>query len=134
VRKIIYHWTSCKINIPYSTSGFPVEVVDLSKWAFACVRRSRIQSCFILWIVNLNDTQVGVISIDKLRDDNKMALLDHKDIKRFLIIPVEGGKMKLNSIMAKFRRQPRELILRKNYLEQQRPICFLVKCLLISMI
>jgi hypothetical protein len=42
-----------------------------------------------------------------------MALLDHKDIKRLLII-LNGGKNEIESIMAKFRRQPLELP-RKNY-------------------
>jgi hypothetical protein len=59
-------------------------------------------------ILNLNDTQAGVIAvIFKYCDDNKMPLLDLKDIKKSSISSLRKEKKKLRRIMVKFR--PRQL-------------------------
>ena len=68
-----------KLNIPYSVSGFPVELMTLSKQDGVRLRSTVSEFGPVLFsrILDLNDTQAGVVSvIFKYWDDNKMPMLD----------------------------------------------------------
>ena len=72
-----------KINILYSTSSFPVELFTLSEQNGVCLRSTISEFCPVSLsrILNLNYTQADLLSaIFKYCDDNKIALLNLKDI------------------------------------------------------
>src|SRR6478672_1685320 len=76
-----------KINIPYKGLGFPVELLSLSEQNGVRLRATISEFGPVLFsrILDLNDVQAGVMSvIFKYCDDNKMALIDLKDIKKVL--------------------------------------------------
>src|SRR6476620_8557495 len=76
-----------KINIPFSASGFPVELLTLSEQNGVRMRATVSEFGPVLFsrILDLNDTQAGVMSvIFKYCDDNKMPLIDLKDIKKVI--------------------------------------------------
>jgi ribosomal protein S18 len=61
-------------------------------------------------ILDLNDVQAGVVSvIFKYCDDNKMPLLDLKDIKKVINYITEEGKEEIEEIMVKSQLQLQEL-------------------------
>ena len=67
-----------KINIPYQTTSFPVELLSLSEQSGVRLRATVSEFGPVLFsrILDLNDTQAGVVSIIfKYCDDNKMPLL-----------------------------------------------------------
>jgi len=112
-----------KINIPYSTSSFPVELLTLSEQNGVRLRATISEFGPVLFsrILNLNDTQAGVISIIfKYCDDNKMALLDLKDIKKVINYITEEGKNQIEEHYGKISTSTTGTILRKIIeLEQQ---------------
>lgn len=76
-----------KINLPYSTMGFPVELLTISEQSGVRLRATVSEFGPVLFsrILDLNDTQAGVISIIfKYCDDNKLGLIDLKDIKKVI--------------------------------------------------
>jgi hypothetical protein len=81
-----------KINIPYQTASFPVELLSLSEQnGVRCATISEFGPVLFSRILNLNDTQAGVIAvIFKYCDDNKMPLLDLKTSKVINFITEEG--------------------------------------------
>jgi len=87
-----------KIGIPYSTKGFPVELLTLSKQDGVRMRAtvSEFGPVLLSRILDLNDIQTGVVSvIFKFCDDRQMALLDLKDLKKVLQYVTEEGKEEL---------------------------------------
>lgn len=112
-----------KINIPYKTAAFPVELMTLSKQDGVRLRATISEFGPVLFsrILNLNDTQAGVISIIfKYCDDKKMPLLDIKDIKKVLNYSTEEGKEELSQEYGKISTATTGTILRKIIeLEQQ---------------
>jgi len=72
-----------------------VELLTLSEENGVRLRATIWKFCSVLFsrILNLNDTQAGVFStIFKYYNDNKMALLDLKDIKKLITCITEEGK------------------------------------------
>jgi DNA helicase HerA-like ATPase len=112
-----------KINIPYSTAAFPVELMSLSQQNGVRLRATVSEFGPILFsrILGLNDTQAGVVSvIFKYCDDNKMPLLDLKDIKKVLNFITEEGKEEIEENYGKISTSTTGIILRKIIeLEQQ---------------
>ena len=112
-----------KINIPYKTSSFPVELMTLSEQNGVRLRSTVSEFGPILFsrILDLNDTQAGVISvIFKFCDDNKMPLLDLKDIKKVINYITEEGKTEIEESYGKISTSTTGTILRKIIeLEQQ---------------
>ncbi|MBP2283265.1 DNA helicase HerA-like ATPase [Flavobacterium sp. CG_23.5] len=112
-----------KINIPYSTSSFPVELLSLSEQNGVRLRATVSEFGPVLFsrILNLNDTQSGVVSvIFKFCDDNKMPLLDLKDIKKVINYITEEGKDEIEENYGKISTSTTGIILRKIIeLEQQ---------------
>ena len=73
-----------KIGLPYSTKGFPVELLSLSQQDGVRMRAtvSEFGPVLLSRILDLNDTQAGIVAvIFKYCDDRQMALLDLKDLK-----------------------------------------------------
>ena len=112
-----------KINLPYTTASFPVELMSLSKQNGVRLRATVSEFGPVLFsrILNLNDTQTGVVSvIFKYCDDNKMPLLDLKDIKKVLNYITNEGKEEITENYGKISTATTGIILRKIIeLEQQ---------------
>ena len=112
-----------KINIPYSTASFPVELMSLSQQNGVRLRATVSEFGPVLFsrILNLNDTQAGVVSvIFKYCDDNHMPILDLKDIKKVLNFITEEGKEDIEENYGKISTATTGIILRKIIeLEQQ---------------
>jgi DNA helicase HerA-like ATPase len=112
-----------KIGIPYSTKGFPVELLSLSKQDGVRMRAtvSEFGPVLLSRILDLNDIQTGVVSvIFKFCDDRQMALLDLKDLKKVLQYVTEEGKKELEKEYGKISSSSTGIILRKIMeLEQQ---------------
>lgn len=112
-----------KINIPYSTAAFPAELMSLSQQNGVRLRATVSEFGPVLFsrILDLNDTQTGVVSvIFKYCDDKKMPLLDLKDIKKVLNYITEEGKEEIEENYGKISTSTTGIILRKIIeLEQQ---------------
>jgi len=112
-----------KINIPYSTASFPVELMTLSQQEGVRLRATISEFGPVLFsrILDLNDTQAGVVSvIFKYCDDNKMPLLDLKDFKKIINYITEEGKEEIEENYGKISTSTTGTILRKIIeLEQQ---------------
>lgn len=112
-----------KINIPYTTEGFPVELLTLSAQNGVRLRATVSEFGPVLFsrILDLNETQAGVMAvIFKYCDDNKMPLLDLKDIKKVLNYITEEGKDEISENYGKISTATTGTVLRKIIeLEQQ---------------
>ncbi|MBP8156824.1 MAG: DUF853 family protein [Flavobacterium sp.] len=112
-----------KINIPYSTQSFPVELMSLSQQDGVRLRATVSEFGPVLFsrILDLNDTQAGVVAvIFKYCDDQKMPLLDLKDIKKVINYITEEGKDEIEENYGKISTSTTGIILRKIIeLEQQ---------------
>jgi len=112
-----------KINIPFTTASFPVELMSLSEQDGVRLRATVSEFGPVLFsrILDLNDTQTGVVAvIFKYCDDKKMPLLDLKDIKKVLNYITEEGKEEIEGNYGKISTSTTGIILRKIIeLEQQ---------------
>lgn len=84
-----------KIGVPFTASGSPVEFLTLSNEKGARLRATVTEFGPVLFskILGLNDTQGGVVAVVfKFCDDNNLALLDLKDLKKALQYLMEEGK------------------------------------------
>lgn len=112
-----------KIGIPYTVSNFPVELLSLSEQNGVRLRATVSEFGPVLFsrILDLNDTQAGVVAvIFKYCDDNKMPLLDLKDIKKVINYITEEGKAEIEEHYGKISTSTTGTILRKIIeLEQQ---------------
>ena len=112
-----------KINLPYSTTKFPVELLTLSAQNGVRLRATVSEFGPVLFsrILDLNDTQSGIVSIIfKYCDDNKMPLLDLKDFKKVINYITEEGKAEITEHYGKISTSSTGTILRKIIeLEQQ---------------
>jgi uncharacterized protein len=112
-----------KINIPYKAKEFPVELLSLSEQSGVRLRSTISEFGPVLFsrILDLNDTQSGVISvIFQYCDDTKMPLLDLKDFKKVINYITEEGKAEIEENYGKISSATTGTILRKIIeLEQQ---------------
>lgn len=112
-----------KINIPFSPQKFPVELLSLSEQPGVRLRATVSEFGPVLFsrILDLNDTQAGVVSvIFKYCDDHQMPLLDLKDIKKVINYITEEGKEEIEADYGKISPSTTGTILRKIIeLEQQ---------------
>ena len=112
-----------KLGIPYAVNAFPVELLTLSEQSGVRLRATVSEFGPVLFsrILNLNDTQAGVVSvIFKFCDDNKMPLLDLKDIKKVINYVSEEGKSEIEKNYGRISTSTTGIILRKIIeLEQQ---------------
>lgn len=112
-----------KINIPYNIAKFPVELLTLSEQSGVRLRATVSEFGPVLFsrILDLNDTQAGVVSIIfKYCDDNNMPLLDLKDFKKVINYITEEGKEEITAEYGRISTSTTGIILRKIIeLEQQ---------------
>ena len=112
-----------KIGLPYSVKGFPVELLSLSQQDGVRLRAtvSEFGPVLLSRILGLNDTQGGVLAIIfKYCDDNQLALLDIKDLKKVIQFITEEGKAEIEREYGKISTSTTGIILRKIIeLEQQ---------------
>jgi hypothetical protein len=112
-----------KINLPFSVKGHPVELLSLSQQEGVRLRAtvSEFGPVLLSRILDLNDTQEGVLSvIFKYCDDNQLALLDLKDLKKVVQFVTGDGKAKIEKDYGKISPATTGIIMRKVLeLEQQ---------------
>ncbi|OCB75134.1 helicase HerA-like domain-containing protein [Flavobacterium crassostreae] len=112
-----------QINLPYQIAKFPVELLTLSEQNGVRLRATVSEFGPVLFsrILDLNDTQAGVVSIVfKYCDDHKMPLLDLKDIKKVINYITEEGKEEITQSYGRISTATTGTILRKIIeLEQQ---------------
>lgn len=112
-----------KINLPYSTMGFPVELLTISEQSGVRLRATVSEFGPVLFsrILDLNDTQAGIIAvIFKYCDDNKLGLIDLKDIRKVMQYLTGEGQEELEKEYGAISTASTGVILRKIIeLEQQ---------------
>lgn len=112
-----------KLDIPYKTSGYPVELLTLSAQDGVRLRAtvSEFGPVLLSRILDLNDTQAGILAlIFKYCDDHQMPLLDLKDLKKVIQYLTEEGKAEIEREYGKISTVSTGTILRKVIeLEQQ---------------
>lgn len=112
-----------KLNLPYSAKGFPTELMTLSEQDGVRLRATVSEFGPVLFsrILDINDTQSGIIAIIfKYCQDNKMPLLDLKDIKKVIQYATEEGKEEIEREYGRISTASTGSILRKIIeLEQQ---------------
>jgi len=112
-----------KMGLSFVPKGYPVELMSLSKQDGVRLRATVSEFGPVLFsrILDLNDTQAGVVSlIFKYCDDNKMPLLDLKDFKKVVQYITSDGKAAVESEYGKVSTASTGTILRKILeLEQQ---------------
>ena len=105
-----------KIKIPYSVKGFPAEMMSISHQDGVRLRAtvSEFGPVLLSRILDLNDTQEGVLAvIFKYCDDNKLALLDLKDLKSVIKYSTEEGKEEIEKDYGKISTATTGIIMRK---------------------
>ncbi len=111
------------IGVPFKAKGYPVEFLTLSKEKGTRLRAtvSEFGPILLSKILGLNDTQAGVIAIIfKYCDDNKLPLLDLKDLKKTMQYITDEGKEEIEAQYGKISSSTTGIILRKVIeLEQQ---------------
>lgn len=112
-----------KLNLPFTPKGYPAELLSLSKQDGVRLRAtvSEFGPVLLSRILDLNDTQEGVISvIFKYCDDNGYALLDLKDLKKVIQFVTEEGRKEIEKDYGKISTATTGIIMRKIIeLEQQ---------------
>lgn len=105
-----------KIGIEYKPTGFPAELLTLSKEKGVRLRAtvSEFGPVLLSKILGLNDTQGGLVSmIFKYCDDQKLPLLDLKDFIKVLQYVGDEGKAELEKDYGKISTVSTGTILRK---------------------
>jgi DNA helicase HerA-like ATPase len=112
-----------RIKLPYSVKGFPVELMSLSQQDGVRLRAtvSEFGPVLLSRIMDLNDTQEGVLAvIFKYCDDNQLALLDLKDLKKVVQYVTDEGKEEIEKEYGNISTATTGIIMRKILeLEQQ---------------
>jgi len=112
-----------KVNLPYENKGYPVELMSLSAQDGVRLRAtiSEFGPVLLSRILGLNDTQAGVLAvIFKFCDDNQLALLDLKDLKKVIQYVTAEGKEEIEKDYGKIATATTGIITRKILeLEQQ---------------
>lgn len=112
-----------KIGFPFSPKKYPVELLSLSDEKGARLRAtiSEFGPVLLSKIMELSDAQSGIISlVFKYCDDNKLPLLDFKDLKKILQYISNEGKEEIEKEYGKISTTSTGTILRKIIeLEQQ---------------
>ena len=89
-----------KIGIPFQPGTSPVEFLSLSDEKGVRLRATVTEFGPVLFskLLNLNDTQSGIISVVfKYCDDNKLPLIDLKDLKKTLHYLANEGKKEIEA-------------------------------------
>ncbi len=105
-----------KMNIPFHTEAFPVELMSISEQGGVRLRAtiSEFGSVLLSRILDLSDVQEGVLAvIFKYCDDNNYPLLDLKDLKKILQYATEEGKTEFEAEYGRVSSSSTSAILRK---------------------
>lgn len=105
-----------KLNVTFTPSGFPVELLTLSNQQGVQLRAtvSEFGPVLLSKILGLNDTQAGLVAmIFKYCDDHKLPLLDLKDFIKVLQYVGDEGKAELEKEYGKISTTSTGTILRK---------------------
>lgn len=89
-----------KIGSPWEAVKFPVDFLSISKEKGARLRATVLEFGPVLFskILDLNDTQGGVVSlVFKYCDDNKLPLVDLKDMKKVIQFITNEGKKEIQA-------------------------------------
>lgn len=112
-----------RLNLPFEPKSFPAELMTISDQDGVRLRAtvSEFGPVLLSRVLDLNDTQSSVLSvIFKYCDDNKLALLDLKDLKMTIQYITEGGKNDFESAYGRISSSTTGIIIRKIMeLEQQ---------------
>ncbi len=112
-----------KIGLPFTPKGFPIEILTISEQDGTRMRAtvSEFGPVLLSRILDLTETQSGIISIlFKYSDDNKLPLLDLKDLKKLLQFATKEGRDEIESEYGRISTASTGSILRKIVeLEQQ---------------
>lgn len=112
-----------KIGLAFEAKSFPVEILTLSEQNGVRLRATVSEFGPVLFsrILDVTETQAGIISIIfKYCDDNKLPLLDLKDLKKVLQFATREGKEELEKDYGRISTASTGSILRKIVeLEQQ---------------
>lgn len=112
-----------KLGISYETKASPVELLSLSQQEGVRLRAtvSEFGPVLLSRVLDLNDTQSGVLAlIFKYCDDQKMPLLDLKDLKKVIQYITAEGKDEVEKDYGRISTSTTGIILRKIIeLEQQ---------------
>ncbi|WP_372473470.1 helicase HerA-like domain-containing protein [Capnocytophaga sp. ARDL2] len=112
-----------KMNLPFNAKGFPVELLTISKQNGVKLRAtiSEFGPVLLSRILDVNETQSGVLSIVfKYCDDNKLPLIDIKDLKKVLHALTNELSSEIETEYGKIAKASTSAILRKIVeLEQQ---------------
>lgn len=112
-----------KIGIPFEANSFPVEILSLSEQDGVKLRAtvSEFGPVLLSRILDLSQTQEGIMAvIFKYCDDQKMPLLDLKDLKKVLQYATGAGKEEFSKEYGRISTSSTGTILRKIIeLEQQ---------------
>lgn len=112
-----------KIGIPFEAKKFPIEIFSLSEQDGVRLKATVSEFGPVLFsrILDVTETQAGIISIIfKYCDDNKLPLLDLKDLKKVLQFATREGKEELEKDYGRISTASTGSILRKIIeLEQQ---------------
>ena len=104
------------MNMEYHPSSYPVELMTLSNEKGVRLRAtvSEFGPVLLTKILGLNDTQGGLLAIIfKYCDDNKLPLLDLKDLIRVMQFITQEGKAELEKSYGKISTSSAGTILRK---------------------
>lgn len=105
-----------KMNIPFKTEAFPVELMSISEQDGVRLRAtiSEFGSVLLSRILDLSEVQEGVLAvIFKYCDDHNYPLLDLKDLKKILQFSTEEGKEAFEAEYGRISSSSTSAILRK---------------------
>ena len=112
-----------KMNLPFTPSGFPVELLSISQQNGVRLRATITEFGPILFsrILDLNETQSGIVSlVFKYCDDKQLPLLDLIDFKKTLQYLTNEGKEEIEAEYGRISAASTGAIIRKIIeLEQQ---------------
>ncbi|UMB60884.1 DUF853 domain-containing protein [Lutibacter sp. A80] len=104
------------IGLPFEAKNFPVEVLSISEQEGVRLRAtiSEFGPVLLSRILDLTETQSGIVSIIfKYCDDNKLPLLDLKDLKKILQYVTAEGKEEIQAEYGRISTASTGAILRK---------------------
>ncbi len=105
-----------KIGFPFEAKKFPIEVLTISEQDGTRMRAtvSEFGPVLLSRILDLSETQGGILAIIfKYCDDNKLPLLDLKDLKKLLQFVTQEGKEEIQNEYGRISTASTGAILRK---------------------
>ncbi len=105
-----------KINIPFTASSFPVEILTLSEQSGTRLRAtvSEFGPVLLSRILKVTETQAGILAIIfKYCDDNELPLVDLADLKKVLQYATSEGREEIQEAYGSISKTSTGSIIRK---------------------